>query len=84
MANGVKEDLISRKDIEEATAKLKAGNTRKHKETSRQYPIQINGHKSGVLKEWDSNKVLLEIQLPNVEQRKELVELLKDKFKITA
>jgi len=84
MANSIKEDLVSRKDIEEATAKLKTGNVRKHKETSRQYPIQIEGQKSGVLKEWDSNKVLLEIQLPSVEQRKELVELLKNKFKITA
>lgn len=82
MAKRILEGDIGRADIHDARVKLQNGKDRKRKETSRQYPIAIEGKKAGVLKEWDSNKVSFEVLLETPDQRHELVSLLKSKFKI--
>ena len=83
MAKRILDGDVGRADITEARLKLQNSKDRKRKETSRQYTITFEGKKAGVLKEWDSNKVSLEVLLTSPEQRLELVSMLKSKFKIS-
>ncbi|MDD2892903.1 MAG: ParB/RepB/Spo0J family partition protein [Halothiobacillaceae bacterium] len=75
----VNEDLSSR-EVGAIRAKLEAGDKRKRKEISRQYKIQSSGQQIGMLKEWDSGKVALEIFLDDPKERAALVAELRNRF----
>lgn len=75
----VEEDLSSR-EVGAIRAKLEAGDKRKRKEISRQYKIQNLGQQIGLLKEWDSGKVALEIVLNDPKERAALVAELRARF----
>jgi ParB family chromosome partitioning protein len=73
------EDLSTRQ-VAAIRAKLETGDQRKRKETSRQYKIRQGGQLIGSLKEWDSGKVLLEVVLPDSQDRTALVAVLRQQF----
>lgn len=75
----ISEDLSSR-EVGAIRAKLEAGETRKRKETSRQYKINDNGRQIGSLKEWDSGKISLEVVLKDPKERTALVAELRTRF----
>ncbi|EER62346.1 parB-like partition protein [Acidovorax delafieldii 2AN] len=75
----VVEDLSSRQ-VSAIRTKIETGDTRKRKETSRQYKIQRTGQQIGSLKEWDSGKVALEVLLPDPKERAALVAELRSRF----
>ncbi|GAC1417753.1 MAG: hypothetical protein NVSMB6_19920 [Burkholderiaceae bacterium] len=77
----VTEDLSSRA-VENLSAKLEDGAPRKTKEVSRQYKILANEKQIGFIKEWDSGKVALEVQLTDPVARQRLLEELKQKFNL--
>ena len=71
-----------RKEIQDARALVETPKERKRKETSRQYKIQRDG-KTGLLKEWDSGKVLFEVAVEDPRERAALVAELREKFGIS-
>ena len=75
----VLEDLSTRQ-VAAVRAKLENGDKRKRKETSRQYKIHRDDQLIGFLKEWDSGKVLLEVQMPDTRDRVALIAALREKF----
>jgi ParB family chromosome partitioning protein len=77
----VEEDLSSR-EVAGIRARIESGQTRKPKETSRQYKIHRGGQEVGSLKEWDSGKVLLDMKLVDPKERAALVKELRDKLGI--
>ena len=77
----VAEDLSSRA-VESLGAKLEEGTPRKTKEVSRQYKILAKQKQIGFIKEWDSGKVAFEIHLSDPAERQQLLEELKQKFKL--
>lgn len=74
----VMEDLTA-KEVE-ATAKIIANpKERKEKESSRQYKVSPGGRfLSGVIKDFDSGRVLLEVSVAAAEERARLVQSLKE------
>lgn len=72
-----------RKEIQEARAQVESPRERKRKETSRQYKIQRDGKPIGLLKEWDSGKVSLEVAIADPRERATLVAELREKFGLT-
>jgi len=79
----VDEDLSSRA-VEQMRTKTEDGVARKPKELARAYKIQKDSQPIGVIKEWDSGKVVLEVTLTNVHDRTALVNELKTRFSIEA
>lgn len=75
----VTEDLSTR-ELSAIRTKLESGEQRKPKETSRQYKIKAKGQQIGSLKEWDSGKVTLEVNLHDPKERAGLVAELRAKF----
>ncbi|WP_287365775.1 ParB/RepB/Spo0J family partition protein [Thauera sp.] len=69
-----------RREIQEARQRLQAPKPRKRKETSRHYKILREGSWSGVLKEWDSGKVSLEVSISDPKERTALVSELRRRF----
>lgn len=80
MAIRIGEGDAGRKECSELRARLESPKARKQKESSRQYKIQRNGESVGVLKDWDSGKVIFEIQIADNNERAKLVGELKAKF----
>jgi len=72
-----------RKEIQEARAQVETPRERKRKETSRQYKINRDGKHIGLLKEWDSGKVLFEVAVEDPKERAALVAELREKFGIS-
>ena len=81
MQRTVTEDLSSRA-LETLRAKLQQATPRKKKEVSRQYRIKAGKAQIGFIKEWDSGRVALEVQLDDPKERELLVEELKRRFQI--
>lgn len=75
----VKEDLSSR-DLIELRKRREKGGSRKTKEVSRQYRIMVEGVKVGVIKEWDSGRVSMDIAFSDSTKRTSLVEDLRKRF----
>ena len=73
-------DQISTRKLESIRSKLEEGKSRKRREVSRQHKLLANGRQVGTLKEWDSGKVVLEINLPDLAARESLVADLKHRF----
>lgn len=71
---------ITTKEVEAVRARLEKGVRRKSKEFSRQYKIKSGAAQIGVLKEWDSGKVSLEVRVIDPKERLELIEDLKRRF----
>jgi len=79
MGRVIDEDLSSR-DLEGIRHRMETDRPRKKKEVSRQYKIRSDGAQIGVLKEWDSGKVALEVTVSDAKERDKLVTLLKGHF----
>lgn len=75
----VAQDLSSR-EVEAIRSQLEKGGQRKRKEISRQYKIRVGATQVGVIKEWDSGKLSLEINLSDAKERAALLEDLKRRF----
>jgi len=85
IAQQVIKDELSTRDlirIREEKAKPKA--ERKQKENSRQHKIFTDGEVVGTIKDWDSGKVVLEVQLADPIERQKLIEDLRARFGLTA
>jgi len=80
LVNKVQRDEISCLEIEKLRRRYEEGKERKHRETSRQYPLTRDGRAVGTLKEWDNGKVMLEVILDDQEAREKLVAELKARF----
>ena len=74
---------ITTKEVEALRARLENGTRRKTKELSRQYKIKSGAAQIGVLKEWDSGKVSLEVRIVDPKERLELIHELKRRFGLT-
>lgn len=81
MQRTVEENLSSRA-LESLRAKLEHAKPRKKKEVSRQYRIKAGKMQIGFIKEWDSGRVALDINLADPKEREALVEELKRRFQI--
>jgi ParB family transcriptional regulator, chromosome partitioning protein len=66
--------------VEALRSQLEKGGQRKRKEVSRQYKISQGAVQIGVIKEWDSGKLSLEIKLPDPKERSALLDELKRRF----
>jgi ParB family chromosome partitioning protein len=72
-----KEDL-SRRDIEQLRKKAEAGVKRKKKEVSRQHKVFYGGDLPvGVLKDWDSGRIVVDLTLKDATKREKLLGELK-------
>lgn len=81
MQRTVDENLSSRA-LESLRAKLENARPRKKKEVSRQYRIKAGKTQIGFIKEWDSGRVALDINLVDPKERQALVDELKRRFQI--
>jgi ParB family chromosome partitioning protein len=81
MQRTVNEDLSSRA-LESLRSKLEDAKPRKKKEVSRQYRIKAGKTQIGFIKEWDSGRVALDINLVDPKEREALVAELKQRFQI--
>ena len=75
------EDLSSRA-LGSLRSKLEDAKPRKKKEVSRQYRIKAGKTQIGFIKEWDSGRVALDINLVDPKEREALVDELKRRFQI--
>ncbi|CAM4395365.1 ParB/RepB/Spo0J family partition protein [Bordetella pseudohinzii] len=65
---------VSRRDLTELRSRYGQPKSRKPKEVSRQYKILApDGNQTGVIKEWDSGRVTLDITMLDAEARSRLV-----------
>lgn len=71
---------LSSRDVEAIRRQIEQGGQRKRKEVSRQYKITQGNAQIGVIKEWDSGKVALEIKLADPKERNALLDELKRRF----
>jgi ParB family chromosome partitioning protein len=81
MQRTLDEDLSSRA-LESLRSKLEEAKPRKKKEVSRQYRIKAGKTQIGFIKEWDSGRVALDINLVDPKEREALVDELKRRFQI--
>jgi ParB family chromosome partitioning protein len=77
----LEEDLSSRA-VEKYRKQLGNNFPRKPREISRQYKIKRNGQNIGFIKDWDSGKLTIEITGLDANERTELVNEVKNRFKI--
>ncbi|MFS8974265.1 ParB/RepB/Spo0J family partition protein [Cupriavidus necator] len=74
-------DGLSSREVEAIRKHVQEGKARKVKEISRQYKIRTDsGQLLGTIKEWDSGRVMLDVQLTDRSAREALVEALKARF----
>jgi ParB family chromosome partitioning protein len=81
MQRTLDEDISSRA-LESLRSKLEEAKPRKKKEVSRQYRIKAGKTQIGFIKEWDSGRVALDINLVDPKEREALVDELKRRFQI--
>lgn len=72
-AHQVAEGSVTTRELEAALAAATANSPRKTKEISRQHKLHAEGQEVGVLKEWDSGRVLLDIRIQDQQARESLV-----------
>ena len=81
LAQRLSQGEIGRTEVNEARRRFEDARTRKQKEMARAFKIVSHaGPEIGVIKEWDSGKVLLEVQMDDPQHRSELVAMLKERF----
>ncbi|MBC7620793.1 MAG: hypothetical protein H7293_17715, partial [Candidatus Saccharibacteria bacterium] len=79
MTRKVLTDEVGRRDIADARAQI-GKPSRKNKETSRQYKIKAEGKPIGVIKEWDSGRVSLDVTIADPRKREAIVAELRTRF----
>lgn len=79
MARRVISGEATRKDIQAARAQCDKP-VRKSKETSRQYKISTAGKHLGVIKDWDSGRVALDVVIEDPRERAAVVAELRERF----
>lgn len=85
LAQRIVNDGLSSREVESIRRQAQEGRTRKVKEISRQYKIRSeHGEVLGTIKEWDSGRVVLDIQVAERGARTELVSALKTRFAVDA
>jgi ParB family chromosome partitioning protein len=82
MARKLSAEEAGRKEVAELRAQYENPKPRKTKENSRQYKIHIDGQPAGFIKEWDSGKVVVEVNLVEPAARESLVAELKARFNL--
>jgi ParB family chromosome partitioning protein len=82
LARRIINEGLSSRDVEDLRKRLTAKKPRKAKEISRQYKIKngIDSGITGVIKDWDSGRVMLDLRIPDAKKREEVVEELKLRF----
>jgi ParB family chromosome partitioning protein len=81
LALRIMNDGLSSREVEAIRKQAQEGKSRKVKEISRQYKIRTSdGEVLGTIKEWDSGRVVLDVQLAERDAREALVEALKSRF----
>ncbi|MBY4733087.1 ParB/RepB/Spo0J family partition protein [Cupriavidus pauculus] len=81
LATRIMNDGLSSREVEAIRKQAQDGKSRKVKEISRQYKIRTeSGQLLGTIKEWDSGRVMLDVQLSDRNAREDLVEVLKSRF----
>ncbi|SPA49385.1 ParB/RepB/Spo0J family partition protein [Cupriavidus taiwanensis] len=81
LAGRIIHDGLSSREVEAIRKQAQEGKARKVKEISRQYKIRTDsGQLLGTIKEWDSGRVMLDVQLTDRSAREALVEALKSRF----
>lgn len=81
LALRIMNDGLSSREVEAIRKQAQEGKSRKVKEISRQYKIRASdGEVLGTIKEWDSGRVVLDVQLGERDAREALVDALKSRF----
>lgn len=81
LAVRIMNDGLSTREVESIRKQAQEGKSRKVKEISRQYKIRTeSGQLLGTIKEWDSGRVMLDVQLSDRNAREDLLEVLKARF----
>lgn len=81
LAQRIVSEGLSSREVEAIRKHAQEGRARKVKEISRQYKIRSEqGDVLGTIKEWDSGRVVLDIQVGDQGAREALVESLKSRF----
>lgn len=81
LAMRIMNDGLSSREVEAIRKQAQEGKARKVKEISRQYKIRTSGGELlGTIKEWDSGRVVLDVQLTDRDAREALLEALKARF----
>lgn len=75
----IQEDMSSR-SLEKLRSKLSTGVERKQKELARAYKIKRADKEIGVIKEWDSGKITVELHIDDLEERGALIQELKNRY----
>jgi ParB family transcriptional regulator, chromosome partitioning protein len=68
---------LSYRDVETIRKKLQAGAQRKRKEVSRQHKIYLQGQQVGVIKDWDTGRILVDLRIQDPEKQQEIVDSLR-------
>ena len=82
LASGVIAGEISTRDLTALKDQKKNAKPRKSKQLSRQHKIVLPGTSNGLLKEWDSGRVVLEITFSDSSERERLVNELRARFNV--
>ncbi|MCA3187769.1 MAG: chromosome partitioning protein ParB, partial [Cupriavidus sp.] len=81
LATRIMNDGLSSREVESIRKQAQEGKSRKVKEISRQYKIRTEaGQLLGTIKEWDSGRIMLDVQLTDRNAREDLLEVLKARF----
>jgi ParB family chromosome partitioning protein len=81
LATRIMNDGMSSREVEAIRKQAQEGKSRKVKEISRQYKIRTeSGQLLGTIKEWDSGRVMLDVQLTDRSAREDLLDVLKARF----
>ncbi|AOY95128.1 chromosome partitioning protein ParB [Cupriavidus sp. USMAA2-4] len=81
LAVRIMNDGLSSREVEAIRKQAQENKPRKVKEISRQYKIRASGGQLlGTIKEWDSGRVMLDVQIADRSTREALVEALKTRF----
>ena len=75
---------ISTRDLAALKENRKNPKFRKQKEISRQHKIMVPGTVDGMIKEWDSGRVVLEVVIQDPFERERLVNELRKRFNVQA
>ena len=82
LASRIISEKLSSRDIEDLRKQIAGKKPRKSKDISRQYKIKnaLGIGASGVIKDWDTGRVMLDLMIPDNKKREEVVEELKQRY----
>ena len=82
LASGVIAGEISTRDLTSLKDQKKNAKPRKPKQLSRQHKIVLPGTSNGLIKDWDSGRVVLEVTFSDSSERERLVNDLRARFNV--